>query len=89
MSTGIGGDAFALVWQHDALTGLNASGRAPASADPEALGAEMLFTGPQSVTVPGAVAGWQALLERHGTWGLDRCLADAIDAAENGFVLTP
>jgi gamma-glutamyltranspeptidase/glutathione hydrolase len=89
MSTGIGGDAFALVWQHDALTGLNASGRSPASADPEALGAEMPFTGPQSVTVPGAVAGWQALLERHGTWGLDRCLADAVDAAENGFVLTP
>ena len=85
MSTGIGGDAFALVWQHGELTGLNASGRAPASADPDALGAEMPFTGPQSVTVPGAVAGWQALLERHGTWGLDRCLADAIDAAESGF----
>ncbi len=45
----------------------------------------MPFTGPQSVTVPGAVAGWQALLERHGTWSLGRCLADAIDAAANGF----
>ena len=85
----IGGDAFALVWQHGELTGLNASGRAPADADPDALGGEMPFTGPQSVTVPGAVAGWQALLERHGTWGLDRCLADAIDAAERGFQLTP
>ena len=89
MSVGIGGDAFALVWQNGELTGLNASGRAPATADPDALGDEMPFTGPQSVTVPGAVAGWQALLERHGTWSLGRCLADAIDAAANGFEVTP
>src|SRR5689334_3244315 len=89
MSTGIGGDAFALVWRDGELTGLNGSGRAPASADPDALGATMPFTGPQSVTVPGAVAGWQALLERHGTWGLDRCLGDAIDAAEHGFEVAP
>ncbi len=89
MSVGIGGDAFALVWHDGELTGLNASGRAPASADPDALGDEMPFTGPQSVTVPGAVAGWQALLERHGTWSLGRCLADAIDAAANGFEVTP
>ena len=89
MSIGIGGDAFALVWRDGELTGLNASGRAPADADPDALGDEMPFTGPQSVTVPGAVAGWQALLERHGTWGLGRCLADAIDAAANGFQVTP
>ncbi len=74
MSTGIGGDAFALVWRDGELTGLNGSGRAPATADPDALGGTMPFTGPQSVTVPGAVAGWQALLERHGTWPLDRCL---------------
>jgi gamma-glutamyltranspeptidase / glutathione hydrolase len=36
------------------------------------------------VTVPGAVAGWGALLRRFGRCGLDACLADAIDAAENG-----
>ena len=89
MSTGIGGDAFALVWHDGALTGLNASGRAPAGVDVDALGAEMPFTGPQSVTVPGAVAGWQALLDRHGTWGLDRCLEGAIDAAGSGFQVTP
>lgn len=88
MSTGIGGDAFALVWRDGQLDGLNASGRAPASADPDAF-ATLPFTGPQSVTVPGAVAGWQALLERHGSWTLDRCLADAIDAAEQGFEVLP
>src|SRR4051812_35190178 len=87
MSTGIGGDAFALVWD-GALHGLNASGRAPRSADPDALDA-LPERGPRSVTVPGAVSGWAALLERHGRWGLDRCLADAIDAAEQGYAVTP
>ncbi len=88
MSTGIGGDAFALVWCDGVLSGLNASGRAPAAADPDVLDRIPLY-GPMSVTVPGAVSGWVALLERHGRLGLDRCLAPAIDAAERGFVATP
>ncbi len=37
MSTGIGGDLFSIVWDGARLHGLNASGRAPAAADPEAL----------------------------------------------------
>ena len=45
--------------------------------------------GPRSVTVPGAVAGWAALAERHGRLGLDACLGDAIDAAEGGFAVAP
>ncbi len=84
MSTGIGGDAFALVWDGARLEGLDAAGPAPAGADPltpvEALG-------PRAVTVPGAVAGWVALAERHGRLGLEACLADAIDAAERGFAV--
>lgn len=88
MSTGVGGDAFALVCRDGALTGLNASGRAPAAADPDALEAVPVH-GPMSVTVPGAVAGWAALLDRHGRLGLDRCLAAAIDIAERGFAATP
>jgi gamma-glutamyltranspeptidase/glutathione hydrolase len=87
-STGVGGDAFALVWRDGEPSGLNASGRAPAGADPEEL-RELPLHGPRSVTVPGAVAGWAALLERHGTRGLDACLAPAIDAAERGFAVTP
>jgi gamma-glutamyltranspeptidase / glutathione hydrolase len=39
--------------------------------------------------VPGAVGGWAALAERYGRLGLDRCLSDAIAAAENGFAVTP
>src|SRR5262249_45981951 len=43
--------------------------------------------GPRSVDVPGAVAGWAALSERHGRLGLEACLADAIDVAERGFAV--
>ncbi len=89
MSTGVGGDAFALVWRDGALSGLNASGRAPAAADPDAMGTAVPLRGPLSVTAPGAVAGWAALAERHGRLGLDRALADAIDIAERGFAVTP
>jgi gamma-glutamyltranspeptidase/glutathione hydrolase len=88
MSTGIGGDVFALVWRAGELTGLNSSGRAPQSADPESFDA-VPERGPRTVTVPGAVAGWEALLERHGNLGLDTCLAAAIDHAEHGFAVTP
>jgi gamma-glutamyltranspeptidase/glutathione hydrolase len=89
MSTGVGGDCFALVWRDGELTGLNASGRAPAAADPDALGTAIPMHGPLSVTAPGAVAGWAALAQRHGRLGLDRALADAIDTAERGFAITP
>src|SRR5262245_17071476 len=88
MSTGLGGDAFALWWADGRAEGLNASGRAPAGADPDAL-ETVPARGPRSVTVPGAVAGWAALLERHGRLGLDRAIAPAIDAAERGFAATP
>ena len=88
MSTGIGGDLFSIVWEDGRAHGLNSSGRAPASLDPDSL-TEIAETGPRSVTVPGAVSGWAALLERFGSVGLDRCLAPAIDAAEQGFAVTP
>ena len=89
MSTGVGGDCFALVWRDGELTGLNSSGRAPASADPDAMGSAIPLHGPLSITAPGAVAGWAALAERHGRLGLDVVLADAIDTAERGFAVTP
>jgi gamma-glutamyltranspeptidase / glutathione hydrolase len=86
MSTGIGGDCFAQVWADGRLEGLDAAGPAPAGADPTA---PVETKGPRSVTVPGSVAGWFALAERHGRLGLDACLVDAIDAAEGGFAVTP
>jgi gamma-glutamyltranspeptidase / glutathione hydrolase len=84
MSTGIGGDAFALVWDGERLHGLDAAGPAPREAEPLDPVAER---GPRSVTVPGAVAGWAALAERFGRLGLDTVLADAIGAAEEGFAV--
>jgi gamma-glutamyltranspeptidase / glutathione hydrolase len=83
MSTGIGGDAFAIVHAGGDVAGLDAAGPAAAAA-PEL---PVHVSGPGSVTVPGAVAGWQLLLERHGRLGLDTCLADAIDLAEHGFAV--
>jgi gamma-glutamyltranspeptidase / glutathione hydrolase len=89
MSTGLGGDCFALVWRDGELTGLNASGRAAAAAQPDAMGTAMPVQGPLAITTPGAVAGWTALAERHGRLGLDAALSDAIDIAERGFAVTP
>ena len=88
---GLGGDLFMLIYK--ASTGrlevLNASGRAPAGATREAYeergyGA-VPDTGIHAVTVPGAIAGWQAALEKHGTRGLDTLLARALPYARDGF----
>jgi gamma-glutamyltranspeptidase/glutathione hydrolase len=87
MMTGVGGDAFAIVYTRDGrVDGLDAAGPAPANASPEA---PVAWDGPRSVTVPGAVAGWAALAERHARFGLDRHLRDAVDHAERGFEVQP
>jgi gamma-glutamyltranspeptidase len=63
---GVGGDLFALV-QHPAgdAVAINASGRAPSGADAvlsiRARVGSMPERGPMTVTVPGAVSGWEAL----------------------------
>src|SRR5258708_39482311 len=53
MSTGVGGDAFALVWRDGQMDALDAAGPAPLRADPTA---PVEPLGPRSATVPGAVA---------------------------------
>lgn len=93
--TGIGGDMFALVWSADEgrLVGLDASGRAGSKASAQALRAagetRVPYQGPRSVTVPGALSGWQALLERFGTMTLGQVLQPAIRIAEEGYPVTP
>lgn len=95
MMTGIGGDMFAIVWsaQEKRLVGLNASGRAGSLMTREELlkrgRTNRVQRGPESVTVPGALAGWDALLKRYGTRSLAQVLQPAIEYAENGFVVTP
>ncbi len=94
MSTGIGGDAFALFWsaREGGLVGLNGSGRAPARATLEAYrsrGLERIEPrGILSATVPGAVHAWQTLSERYGSLPLCDVLEPAIRLAEEGFPVT-
>src|SRR6185295_3366521 len=91
MSTGLGGDMFALF--HDAstkqVTALNGSGRAPAALSIDLLRKQGLDPLPahhaHAVTVPGACAGWCDLIARHGTMPMPRILAPAIRLAEDGY----
>jgi gamma-glutamyltranspeptidase/glutathione hydrolase len=90
-STGIGGDAFALIWieRERRLYGLNASGPAPAALTADFVRSqghqEFPALGPLPVTVPGSLRGWQLALERFGTLGLDTLLARPIHYARDGF----
>ena len=94
MSTGLGGDAFALVYlaKSGKLKALNASGRAPYAANLETLRnlghREMPKTGIHTVTIPGTVDGWCTLLDNYGTMSLAQALTPAIELAENGFPVT-
>ncbi len=94
MSTGIGGDAFALFYDAQAsptqrVSALNGSGRAPAGLHLEDLHHaglnEIALDSPHSVTVPGTAAAWADLLARHGTMPLGVVLRPAIEYARDGF----
>ena len=94
MMTGLGGDVFALVYvsRSKELKALNASGRAPYAASLETLQnlgyQKMPETGIHTVTIPGALDGWCALLDNYGTMSLSQVLAPAIELAEHGFPVT-
>ena len=91
MNDGIGGDLFAIVYEAKTgkLYGLNSSGWAPAKLTAGYLLAQGIHEMPQrginSVTVPGAVAGWDALLKRFGTKSMAELLAPAIGYADRGY----
>ncbi len=91
---GIGGDLFAIVYQASThrLYGLNAGGWAPTGLTPELLRGKgitaMPGAGIYSVTVPGAVAGWDALRARFGALPMSDLLAPAIFYAGAGFPVT-
>ena len=88
---GIGGDVFAIVFdaRSDTLHGLNASGWAPAGLTPALLRSQGITDMPQSgihtVTIPGAVAGWDTLRARFGRLPIGDLLAPAIFYAQHGF----
>lgn len=91
MMTGIGGDAFALVYwaKTGELKGLNASGRAPRALSLDYFAKKgitsMPGSGMEAVTVPGAFDGWVTLRDKYGTMSLADLLAPAIEYAERGF----
>ena len=93
--TGIGGDMFAIVWlaKEQKLVALNASGRAGSLMTRATLVARGFRAGSQqgvmSVTVPGALAGWDALVRAHGKRTLAQALAPAIGYARDGFPVSP
>ena len=95
MSTGIGGDLFALVWNADdkSIRALNASGRAPAAANLEELHSQgytyIPTLSPYAVTVPGCVDGWHTLIEECGAMSLSEVLAPAIQYAMEGYPVSP
>jgi gamma-glutamyltranspeptidase/glutathione hydrolase len=96
MSTGIGGDVFAIIYEAKSAkpVGLNASGRAAYSATLKEYqrrlsNQEIPSDSLLAVTVPGAVDGWVSALERFGRMSLSEILAPAIRAAEEGFPVAP
>ena len=91
---GIGGDLFILYYEAKTNTvhGLNSSGWSPMGLTVDFLASKGISQMPQrgihSVTVPGVVAGWDAMQSRFGTKPLSEVLAPAIYYAENGFPLS-
>ena len=101
MMVGVASDLFTMIYiaKERKVYVLNASGVAPTGATVQrfnqlgyqwnpanwAPGSGMPFNGILSVTVPGTVWGWEAVLKRFGTRTLKEVLEPAVDYAENGF----
>jgi gamma-glutamyltranspeptidase / glutathione hydrolase len=104
MMVGMGGDLFAVIYiaKEKKIYVLNASGTAPSGAtvahfnalgyrwDPAnwGPGSGMPTGGILSVTVPGAVWGWQAVLQRFGKQTFKEVLEPAAQYAEHGFAVS-
>jgi gamma-glutamyltranspeptidase/glutathione hydrolase len=90
---GAGGDLFALVQNPDGkLVAIDSSGRAPAGVDPEGLraahGTTMPGAGPATITVPGAIGGWDAVHHQGAILPWRDAFGAAIEAA-GGLPVSP
>ena len=91
---GMGGDLFAIHWDAKTrkLTGINASGWAAKGQSIDWLKKQgsysMPSTGIQTVTVPGAVDGWEKMHKRFGKLPWRDLFQPAIYYAKNGFPVT-
>jgi gamma-glutamyltranspeptidase/glutathione hydrolase len=104
MMEGMGGDLFAVIYiaKEKKTYVLNASGKAPTGAtvarfnslgyhwNPKNWGptSGMPVGGILSVTVPGAVWGWQDALKRFGRLSFKEVLEPAVGYAEHGFAVS-
>ncbi len=94
MATGIGGDLLAMLVPPGAEPqAYNGSGRSPAAFDPACLAAFPAQRLPErhvhTLTVPGAVRGWHDLHQRHGRADWRLLFGPAIEAARQGFAVSP
>ena len=90
MMNGMGGDLFAIYWDAKTgkLYGLNSSGWAPQALTLDHLKAKGASHSPEgidSVTVPGAVAGWNALHKKFGRLAWRDLFQSAIFYADHGY----
>ncbi len=90
---GIGGDLFAIYYEAKTgkLYGLNSSGWTPKALSIEYLKAHNIEKlnpiGVHTITIPGCVAGWDALRQRFGSMPFSKLLSPATFYSENGFPL--
>jgi gamma-glutamyltranspeptidase/glutathione hydrolase len=91
INCGIGGDAFAMVWDpaNGKLAGLNGSGRSPRGLALEtqrerSRNGLIAAAGAVTVSTPGAVDAWWALHQRYGRLPWADLFTPAIDLAEQG-----
>ena len=91
MMSGLGGDGFYQVYEQ--ATGravvFNGSGPAPSAATPERYARGIPRIGPLSVSVPGTVAGLDAMHRSFGRLPWRDLFAEAITLARDGFAVTP
>jgi gamma-glutamyltranspeptidase/glutathione hydrolase len=91
MTNGMGGDLFAIYWDAKTgkLYGLNSSGWAPQGQTPAYLKSKGVTSMPQegidAITVPGAVAGWNALHQKFGRLPWRDLFQSAIFYADHGY----
>src|ERR1035437_9890022 len=90
---GMGGDLFMVYYEAKTgkLYGLNSSGWTPKALTIDYLKAHHVDKidpiGVETIDIPGAVAGWDAMRSRFGTLPFSQILAPAIYYAQNGFPL--
>ena len=96
VSNGLGGDCFALVWDGKQVHGLNASGTAPGAWNVDYFRkkygeehgiAKQPIRGVDSVSIPGVIAGWEALHAKFGKLPFADLMAPAIEIAERGHAV--